>query len=189
MSDYPSGSSEQPPPTPPPPSGGPDWAYRPLRPTDAFGRPLADWWKRLVAIIIDGIVVGIPINIAFAAAGIGPGFGGSNSSGQVAAASTSRSPGLYYAVVSLVPLIYFALLDGSNRGQTLGKMILRIATRDAGTGGAIGHGRALVRRFVYEALFWIFIIPGVINGLSPLWDQRRQAWHDKIVNSVVIDVS
>ena len=26
-----------------------------------------------------------------------------------------------------------------------------------------------------------------LDNLSPLWDARRQAWHDKVVHSVVVD--
>ena len=58
---------------------------------------------------------------------------------------------------------------------------------DAENGGAIGFGRAALRRFVYQVLFLPFGIPGLINALSPLWDRRRQAWHDKVANSVVVN--
>jgi uncharacterized RDD family membrane protein YckC len=95
---------------------------------------------------------------------------------------------LYYLFVIVGPLLYYALLNGSERGQTLGKMALRIQVRDAGTGGPIGFGRGLLRAFVYEALLVACLVPGVINGLSPLWDKRRQAWHDHVANSVVVDL-
>jgi len=32
---------------------------------------------------------------------------------------------------------------------------------------------------------WLFYIPGILDYLSPLWDKQSQAWHDKIVSSVV----
>jgi hypothetical protein len=32
------------------------------------------------------------------------------------------------------------------------------------------------------------VLPLLLDYLSPLWDQRRQAWHDKVVRSVVVDV-
>jgi len=34
----------------------------------------------------------------------------------------------------------------------------------------------------------LLVIPYVIDNLSPLWDARHQAWHDKVVNSVVVEV-
>jgi hypothetical protein len=33
-----------------------------------------------------------------------------------------------------------------------------------------------------------FVIPFVINAVWPLWDPRRQALHDKLVHSCVIQV-
>ena len=33
----------------------------------------------------------------------------------------------------------------------------------------------------------VLLIPYIIDNLSPLWDTRRQAWHDKVVHSVVVD--
>ena len=36
-------------------------------------------------------------------------------------------------------------------------------------------------------LWWLLLIPGLLDVLSPLWDGRRQTWHDKAVNSVVVD--
>jgi uncharacterized RDD family membrane protein YckC len=78
------------------------------------------------------------------------------------------------------------LLDGSERGATLGKRALKIQVRDATAGGPVGVGKALLRRFVFVILWLPFIIPGLINVLSPLWDKKRQSWHDKATNSVVI---
>jgi uncharacterized RDD family membrane protein YckC len=144
---------------------------------------LAEWWQRAVAIIIDSVMLGIVFAILRSI------FGAANtvvfnSNGT----TTVRTGHLVIAeIIEIVlTLTYFAILDGSERGQTLGKMALGIATRDVSTGGPIGTGRALLRRFVYSILWVALFIPGLINVLSPLWDQRRQAWHDKAVSSDVI---
>ena len=55
------GAPPPPPPFPPPPAYG----YA-VGPVDRFGRPLADWWQRLVAILIDGIILGVPKGIVTA---------------------------------------------------------------------------------------------------------------------------
>jgi uncharacterized RDD family membrane protein YckC len=83
-------------------------------------------------------------------------------------------------------LLYFGLLDG--RGQTVGKLALGIAVRSDQTGYAIGPGRGIGRRAVYLLLWAALFVPGIINVLSPLWDRKRQAWHDHAVGSVVIKV-
>jgi uncharacterized RDD family membrane protein YckC len=177
-------------PPPQPPSAG--YGYGPAKPTDAFGRPLADWWRRAVAIIIDGVIIAIPLYILFfVVVGVSVARNCQTVGSQTFCTNTgglSASIVIMWIIGIVAPLVYFALLDGSEKGQTPGKMALHIATRDAATGGSIGHGRAFVRRFIYEILWWLFFIPGLLNVLSPLWDARRQAWHDKAVNSVVIDV-
>jgi uncharacterized RDD family membrane protein YckC len=47
----------------------------------------------------------------------------------------------------------------------------------------------LLRRFVFVALFSLFLLPGVANVLAPLMDRRRQAWHDKVASSIVVVVA
>src|SRR3712207_5165235 len=55
-------------PMPPAPAGGGADAGGP---TDAQGRPLAEWWKRLVAAIIDAVIITIPYYILLAVLGLG----------------------------------------------------------------------------------------------------------------------
>ncbi|MGH9018597.1 MAG: RDD family protein [Acidimicrobiales bacterium] len=89
------------------------------------------------------------------------------------------------AVAVVVDLGYFAFLDGSRRGQTVGKMTMGITVVDATTGGPLGAGRALLRRALFLATYFGLIL-FVLNALSPLWDPRRRAWHDKLARSSVV---
>src|SRR5688500_10810915 len=50
---------------PPPPYPGGGGYAPPGAPMSQFGRPLAEWWKRLVAILIDGLILAIPVWIIF----------------------------------------------------------------------------------------------------------------------------
>src|SRR5207248_11692094 len=95
-------------------------------------------------------------------------------------------PGLYL-LSFVVSLAYFGILEGGSRGASVGKMALHIRVLDATTGGTIGVGRALLRRFVYLVLFHALFVPGLINVLSPLWDARRQAWHDKALRTLAVN--
>ena len=145
---------------------------------------LADWWRRAVAILLDGLILSIPNFILLAVLGI--------ETTQIdAATDTVTIDWGSFAAASLVGLvvavIYSGMLDGSSHGQTVGKMAMRIQVRDATVGGSIGFGRAALRRFIYQALFLALGIPGVINALSPLWDKHRQAWHDKAMHTVVVN--
>jgi uncharacterized RDD family membrane protein YckC len=170
------------PPPPPSPSayGPPPSAYPPAGPTggrgsgqaalDAFGRPLAGWGQRLGALVIDELFIFIVTFCAAFTLGVRRTFAG--------AAMSLVMAGAYYAV-----------LNGSEMGQTFGKRAMRIQVRDAaGSGGTIGVQRAALR-YVTVGLFRIvpfFAFFTLLDGLWPLWDRRRQALHDKIAGSVVV---
>jgi len=90
-----------------------------------------------------------------------------------------------YGLVIVVSLAYFTYFEGSERGQTPGKMALGIRVIDFGGGGSIGYGRAFIRwigRIVSQ-------LPIFLGYFWMLWDNERQTWHDKFANDVVVPVS
>ncbi len=76
-------------------------------------------------------------------------------------------------------------MHGRERGQTLGKRWLGIRVVADSTGRSIGYGRAF-GRYAISVVFGIFIIPALLDYLWPLWDEKNQALHDKVVGSVVV---
>jgi uncharacterized RDD family membrane protein YckC len=173
----PTGSAYPPPPQAHPAYGG----------GDAGGYPVvdyADWWRRVVAILLDGVLVGVPLFIVGLVTGL---IKTNNVSGTSGTFVGFRAGPGWLALSLIVPLLYYGILEGGPRGASVGKMAMHIRVQDADTGGPIGFGKALGRRFVYEILWYLLFLPGLINALSPLWDSRRQAWHDKAVNSVVVN--
>ena len=92
-----------------------------------------------------------------------------------------------FVLLSIPYMLYFGIMNGSKRGQTLGKMALNIVVRDARTGGPIGFWRGVGRYAITVVFYVVLLVPYIIDNLSPLWDSRRQAWHDKVVHSVVVD--
>jgi uncharacterized RDD family membrane protein YckC len=153
----------------PPPPPGPAGAEEPV---DALGRPLAAWGQRVGAIVIDEIFVFIVTICAAILFGQRHKFAG--------------------ALLSLVmAAAYYAVLNGSEMGQTFGKRALGIQVRDAASGGPIGLERAALR-YVVVGLFRIVPFFGlftILDGLWPLWDRRRHALHDKLAGSVVVRVT
>ncbi len=153
----------------------------------AAGRStLAAWWQRVLAWMIDVLVVWGPVLIVGAAAGA---FGRSSSGilGQNPGVhSTSSAVTAVFAVGAVLFAGYFVILNGWFTGQTLGNVALGIAVRDASTGRAIGLPRSLVRLLVRTGLYLLFLIPGLVNDLYPLWDARRQTLADKAAGSVVV---
>jgi uncharacterized RDD family membrane protein YckC len=165
-----------------PPSSQPGYPTGYQAAASGVGAP-ADWWRRLVAIILDGLVLTIPNAILVFLFGIKTTE--TDVSGNVTIHLGSFAAVSFLSLI--VAIIYSGLLEGSSHGQSVGKMALRIQVRDATTGGPIGFARAAGRRFIYQILFLPLFVPGLINGLSPLWDARRQAWHDKAVNTLVVN--
>lgn len=80
-----------------------------------------------------------------------------------------------------VYLIWRARMEGAT-GQTVGKKALGIRTVDINTGMPIGTGRAIGRYFAY----FVSGIVCYLGFLWPLWDARRQAWHDKMLSTRVV---
>jgi uncharacterized RDD family membrane protein YckC len=144
------------------------WAAQAV-PEAAAGVAMADWWRRLAALVIDVAIMWIPLGIL----------------------TRSMDMGRYtgFALSVAIGVTYFALLNGSSKGQTLGKMVWDIQVRDTATGGPLGVPKAAIR---YLAPTLVFLIPvagffiWVADGLSPLWDKRRQAVHDKLAGSMVV---
>lgn len=198
-----------PPPPPPPPPGAPPYTNYgtstyggapaadpyssssygyPAGPVDGQGRPLASWWQRFVAIIIDEIILTVPQVIITDAVISGNSLNTKHVSGGAVALGI---------IFTLVDIAYFAWLNGGERGQTVGQMALGIAVRDRATGGAIGPQRAGYRNIVLEPgllLRWVPVL-GLLAGLytivcalSPLWDANRQGFHDKVAKTDVIKV-
>jgi uncharacterized RDD family membrane protein YckC len=138
----------------------------------------------VAAILLDAAVLFLPTLIIFSAVA-------GNQPAVNVNAGASGVPGADWEALALsllVALAYFAFLDGSRRGQTVGKMALGIAVRDVRTGAPVGAGRALVRRFLFFLTYLGFVFLFVLNALWPLWDPRRQALHDKPVSSCVVDI-
>jgi uncharacterized RDD family membrane protein YckC len=151
---------------------------------------LAPWWKRLIAILIDGVILNLTSFIVFlviAAALANHDTVTTNNQPATPGSVLAASFGLML-LGSIPGLIYYPILNGSRRGQTVGKIALGIAVRDARTGGSIGFWRALGRDLITVVFRILLFIPYIFDSLAPLWDGRRQAWHDKVVHSVVVDL-
>jgi uncharacterized RDD family membrane protein YckC len=124
--------------------------------------PRANFGQRLVAYLIDIILVGI-----------------------VAAVGFAINDALGYILAFGLGLVYFAYFEGSPSGQTLGKKVMKIRVIDFSSGGPIGFGRAIVR-YISRILSGLICYLGY---LWMLWDREKQTWHDKLATTVVVPES
>ena len=170
----------------------PTYGYDPDHFSDPVLRlPLAPWWKRLVAIFVDMIVIGSAFGVVIVLLAI---VAPHHPTTPPPPSKPTPHADVWVGLVSLwiggalLTSIYYGAMNGSRRGQTVGKLALSIAVRNARTGERIGFWRAYFRYFV-TALFAIaFYVPFILDCLWPLWDRRRQALHDKVVHSIVVDL-
>jgi uncharacterized RDD family membrane protein YckC len=121
--------------------------------------PRAGFGRRLVAYLIDGILVGI-----------------------VAGAVEVANRPIGGVVALALGIAYWGYLEGSPSGQTIGKRAMGIRVIDFRTGGPIGFGRAVLRYFAKI----LSSIPCLLGYFWMLWDGERQTWHDKIASDVVV---
>jgi uncharacterized RDD family membrane protein YckC len=146
----------------------------------------ASWGARVGAYLIDGLLMAIPYAlgiILLLAGGAADDEGGDGGALYVLG-------GLLIASSIVVPFIYFPIMNGNERGQTLGKRIANIRVRRS-DGTALGVGRGLGRysiTFLFGLLTLLLIgfVLVLLDYLWPLWDSRNQALHDKVVDSIVV---
>lgn len=134
-------------------------------PTSASDEVLGSRFRRLLAIIVDGFVVGIPVYVLAAAVGD----------------DADWVIGLLYLLASVLYAPLMLARGGEHNGQTLGKQLLgvRVVAQD---GGHVSLGRAMKRELLGRTVLAMVTLGlySLIDSLWCLWDGRRQTLHDKI---------
>ena len=181
--------------------------WRPAGPATPEGTPLAQWWQRLLAALVDGIVLQIVAG-ALAFPWLRDFFvwyvdflndAANQSTADVGGALTevmtevSRFLVPITLISALVTLAYHVFFLTRN-GASLGKMALGIRVRRTSRPGPLTLVEATRRQALQFALSLASLIPiiGSITGLAGyldqawlLWDPRRQCLHDKIADTLV----
>jgi len=140
--------------------------------------------------VLDILIVGVPLLIVNAV--VTSAFGTVRTvklfNGTYATERTIQGPAHVVILIATAAIVglYFAVLNGTRTGQTIGNRAPDIAVRDAATGQVIGFKRALLRWFIRFVLYAALLLPGLLNDLFPLWDSRNQTIADKAARSVVI---
>jgi uncharacterized RDD family membrane protein YckC len=130
--------------------------------------------RRVVATLIDGLVLGLAYGMVAWA------FGTVTTTGPYSwSAETSTGPTLLYALGAFA---YYALLEGY-RGQTLGKLVVGVRVVDEQTGQAPGLGKAAVRTVLrlIDGLL-AYLVAFIVVLVSP----RRQRLGDMAGHTLVV---
>lgn len=135
----------------------------------------AGFWRRFLALVIDGIILGVVGGILAAVFGLG--------SGSAGGGSASFNFGTGGTLLNIIlDLLYFTLMIGLVNGKTLGGMVLGIRVVPADGGGSVSIGKALIRTVVA----YISGLVLVLGYLWMLWDSNKQTWHDKAAGTYVV---
>ena len=181
------------PPPPPPPAYGPPGlpgSFPPAPPSGMMytgGRQYANFGQRLVAYIIDGLILLLFVVPALVVLFAGP-------KGDIRSCTINDEPRLcrypsagtvavtvILGVVAVVAFVYL-YAQKAGAGQSWGHKAMNLRLVDQNTGAPIGTGRAVGRFFAR----YLSAVVCYLGFLWMLWDKDRQTWHDKLVQSVVI---
>ncbi|MGZ8562794.1 MAG: RDD family protein [Candidatus Limnocylindria bacterium] len=153
----------------------PGWTAPPpvvsTRPGPMAGWHYAGFWVRFLAFFLDGIVLGV-LSAALLPFS-GPQFTMTGSTFTVHATAN--------ALGTLVGLVYF-IGFWAWRGQTVGMMPFNMQVVGVADGKKIDVVRGLLR---YVGVI-ISIIPLFLGLIWAAFDPRKQGWHDKMAQTVVI---
>lgn len=141
----------------------------------------AGFWRRVVAYLIDGLLVGVVMTLlvsVLAAGAIGSLAGGSSE----AATAVVGMAGLINFASIIGMWLYFALMESGPRQATLGKMAVGLLVTDL-DGGRIGFGRATGRFFGKILSGLVFAIGFLMAGFTA----RKQGLHDMLASTLVIN--
>ena len=149
---------------------------------------LAEWWRRAVAAIIDGVIVSVVALLLL----IPLVRSGSRSTPTAARSPSGAGLLVFLLLLVIASFLYAPLLMARTNGQTLGKMAVGIRVVRA-NGRAVDFGWAFLREVVVKRLLFGVLLSSFTFGLAslldclwPLWDSENRALHDIIVDSRVI---
>ena len=168
----------------------PPGAYAPRPQVERPGPPrpedLAEWWRRAVAILIDGAIVGTLTIIVLGILGAGLVTGETEGVGEVIV-------GLLLATLLFTALIllYAPVVMAATNGQTLGKLATgcRVVRLD---GQKVTFGWAALREVLVKGLLLGIAasftggIAYLVDGAWPFVDGENRALHDYVVDSRVV---
>jgi uncharacterized RDD family membrane protein YckC len=151
----------------------------------------AGFWLRFVAVLIDGLLIGVVQFVAImpllAIFGIGVASNIENMESMDEAQAVSMvgsmmAMGLAVQVVFVViQTLYFSLMESSGKQATIGKMVLGLKVTDI-NGEKLDFAKALVRNLGKIVSTFIMFIGYIMAGFT----EKKQALHDMMASTLVV---
>lgn len=141
----------------------------------------ASFISRFLAVLIDGfiiVIISVIISIPFVILNIALTIQFKEGAALISIMITSIQQ-FVNIVIGVAYSVYFI----GKRGQTPGKMILKLKVVNIGTPNPPGFIRAFLREIIGKPISAFFFLLGFFWAI---WDSKKQTWHDKIAGTVVI---
>lgn len=140
-------------------------------------QPYGGFWVRVVAYVIDAVIINVTSSIVGLILGMGLAISMSGSGNPAMEAASVLTGGVAGFVISW---LYFAILECSAWQATVGKKAMGLVVTDM-AGRRIGFGRATGRYFAKILSTFILMIGFMMAG----WTARRQGLHDMLAGTLV----
>jgi uncharacterized RDD family membrane protein YckC len=148
------------------------------------GATYATWGDRAIGYIIDSVLVGAGMGILYLFAGalltMMSGLGGHGAASAMCCMMIFLFP-----VASLLVGIFNRVYLVATRGASIGQGVMRLRVVDS-NGKLLTMGTAFIRLLAQVALSFVPVLGPLLDLCWPLWDERRQTLHDKVVGSYVL---
>ncbi|MBO0871597.1 MAG: RDD family protein [Micromonosporaceae bacterium] len=180
-------------------AASPPWypyGYRPPVPVAPSGAPLAEFGDRLVAYLLDSLIVGVVLLIPYVIGAVTffrrffEQMDLADQTGTAPSVSGIFVPYLiflgYTLALQLVAQFGYQVLYQSRTGQTVGKRVMKIRV-ECLDGEPLSVATALRRWLMQGPAAMVVPFLTWLDGLWQLWDKPyRQCLHDKVAKTVVV---
>ncbi len=151
----------------------------------------AGFWLRLVALIIDVLIIACLESIVFVPLFVALGFGFFGTVSEMdmedpgnlvgLIAGIVAAAGAYWILATAIQVLYFSFMESSKSQATLGKMAVGIKVTDM-NGERLDFTKAFLRNLCKLISNFTMAIGYIMAGFT----EKRQALHDLIAGALVV---
>jgi uncharacterized RDD family membrane protein YckC len=146
-----------------------------------IGVRYAGFWKRFAAALIDGVLLTVAYFVAAFTLGVAYSAVTGGGEDEMSDAAANTLAYVAWVVTAILGWLYYALMEGSSKQATLGKMALGIVVTDA-QGRRVSFTKATGRYFGK-------IISGIIlyvGFIMIAFTEKKQGLHDIMADCLVV---